>query len=301
MRRFATQLRSQRGYPATALRPVSAAVGDPARTYEESAWRGPPPPFRSMKAVIDKLLTHYEKQGVEPKLAPDRDDKPRAKFVVHPSSVGGCGRSVALSLLDTPKDPPPPYRKPSPPQLARISACGHTSHRRIQAYFFAALKEGIGSVSRVWENVKLKITGVLVVGECDAIVEIAGKYLYLVEIKTITKAQFVELKAAKKQWEWQTRLYMKALGLKGGIILVECRDNCEMKEFYVEWDDEKWEEIRDRINLILKKVRNKKLPLPDTVHCHFCDYKRACDAKGGNPKLVPWKNLTNIRFPDQDP
>jgi CRISPR/Cas system-associated exonuclease Cas4 (RecB family) len=155
---------------------------------------------------------------------------------------------------------------------------GHEAHRRIQGYLFEAWKRKIGGITRVWEDVKLKIPDLVISGELDAVVEMSHKRRFVVEIKTVGKSVWDRLTGPKKEWVWQAAIYAKAIGLTEAYILVECRDNGDMQGFYIKVTPELWSSIEDQaLEVICHTINQELAPVnPEPGECNWCNYKNVC-------------------------
>lgn len=238
------------------------------------------PPRVHLKPIVDKMLTACAREGVRAFLPDARDGEKRATYVIHPSQLGGCQKKAFFSFVHAPKDSRPPD-----PRLQRIFDVGHEGHRRIQGYFFEAWKRGTNGVTRAWEDVKLEIPGFSVRGELDAIIEIMGRHRYLVEIKTASSSQFDKLREPKIEWVWQSHIYMKAVGLQAAVVYVECKNNQEVKEFFLPFDNKVWAQIEESMTTLIYHATDQEIPSEvETSMCRFCDYQGACKGQ----KSVDW-------------
>ena len=121
------------------------------------------------------------------------------------------------------------------PKTLRIFDNGHGVHERLENYLMKAgvLVEKERSVSLTQYHIR---------GRCDGIVQLNGKRGVL-EIKSINAKGFAREvryrhtgrgELPKKEHVVQTMMYIHLLGLHGGVILYECKDTQELKEFYGE-------------------------------------------------------------------
>jgi CRISPR/Cas system-associated exonuclease Cas4 (RecB family) len=241
------------------------------------------PPRVHLKPIIDKTLTACAREGERAFLPEARSGEPRATYCIHPSQAGGCLRKAFFSFVHAPKDP----RAPDP-RLQRIFDVGHEGHRRIQGYLFEAWKRKVGSVTRVWEDVQLKIPELFIIGELDAIVEVGSKHRYVVEIKTASKTSFDSLSSPKKEWDTQSRIYSQAVGIKGSVVYAECKDNQNAKEFWVPYDKKAWRNVEDSCKEMMLCAEKEKVPTSmDKSACRFCDYTRVCKNVGA----INWRRV----------
>lgn len=243
------------------------------RTYEQQAVDTPSGEAPAVIAAIDATLGLCQAERKRAFMPHAREGGPRQKFCVHPSQTAGCPRKVQFVVMNAEEDARPPD-----PRTERIFDIGHESHRRIQGYLFEAWRRGAGGVTRVWEDVKLSIAYLMVSGELDAIVEFHNAVRYVVEIKTAGKAVMERLSGPKTEWVWQAHLYMYAVGLRDAVILVECRDDARMMEFYVPFSESVWSAIEDQILDVLVAIEEERLTeaAPAKGECMWCRYKTVC-------------------------
>jgi len=251
-----------------------------ARNYEVIDPPDEPPPFIALESEIGPALAKCMYEGWKPFRTQPRPQEPRAKFVIHPSSAGGCPRRAVFSTVEAPDDGGAPDSK-----LQRIFDVGHFGHERIQGYLFECWRQG--RFHQVWEDVRLTIPGLHVSGELDAIVATNPHHRYLVEIKTASRKSFDGLAGPKDEWLVQSYLYMAATNLRAAIILVECKDSQRFKEFYLPWDPLIWADIEQRLQNIIYAIEWEELPQGDTDHCYFCPYHNVCE----DESLLDWDTI----------
>lgn len=255
------------------------------RTYEPRSFEVTPSQVMVVP-IIDKTLAKCEGANRRAFVPPSREGGERKKFCVHPSQSSGCRRQVQFIVLNAQRDITPPD-----PRKWRVFDIGHESHRRIQGYLFEAWNLKINGVTRVWEDVKLVYPELLVSGELDAIVQIRN-WRIVIEVKTAGKSVYEGLRAPKKAWVWQAHIYMRAVGLLGAILLVECRDNGMMQEFWVPFDEEIWDEIEGDTIEVLAAIEAEELAQanPDPGDCMWCNYRALCKDTRMQAK-IDWKVL----------
>lgn len=283
-------LKNKAQVPKRGWKRISAGGFDPKgdhRIYEPQE-NASTPKRVYLKPIIDKTLTKCARENVRSFLPAARDGEPRKKFVIHPSQLGGCMRKAFFSFVHAEKD-----EKAPDPRLQRVFDVGHEGHRRIQGYFFEAWKRGF--LSRVWEDIKLKIPELCISGELDSIVQVHDPEDIHVEIKTSKSTVFSRLKKPQETWVWQSHVYMKAVGIRATIILVECKDTQDQKEFWVPFDDNLWKAIKLRCLSLIMNAHDQEVPLDrDLSACRFCDYTRVCDDGAG----IDWDEvMQEVVFP----
>lgn len=186
---------------------------------------------------IDEYLQHRPK------------DK-RPKHCFHPSS-----------LHKSPKELYHHYREGDNNQefdsrILRIFDNGHDVHARIQKYLkdIGLLKHTEVSV----ENAEYEIKG-----HSDGILEIDGVEGVL-EIKSMNSNQFYSCYEPKPEHLIQINIYMFCLGISNGCLLYECKNNQELKEFYIKQDSKILDPILAKIKYVqdcLKKARKPEVEL----------------------------------------
>jgi len=209
----------------------------------------------SIRALIErgvKMNQYY---------APERE-----KYCFHISEFG-CSRAMALSFLGL---------KPKigfTTQL--IFDTGHAIHHMIQNYLTQC---GI----QFRKEVKVKDETGLIKGTADGVFRWNGRD-YVLEIKTIKKDSsqgFENLSKPLEKHVKQINAYMACLNLKQGYILYVCKDNSQLKDFFVEYSEKLWLEMREKVFEIYKLLRNGTLPeVEKSFACQFCFYKDCEDVK----------------------
>ncbi len=232
------------------------------------------PPEIQLVPIINKTLTQCVRDHEPPYKPPSRDGEPRKTYVIHPSSAAGCRRKVFFGVVNARRD-----RVPPDPDMERMFAMGHQAHERIQGYLFEAWKRTIGGMCRAWEDVKLTVPDLGVSGELDSIIEIID-WRYLVEIKTCSDSVYKNTLVPKVDWVWQCHIYMKAVGLKAAILLMECRNNGKMRQFFIPWSDEVWDEIETKTLEVLAAIEAEEVPdkTDDRGECYWCRYTEICQS-----------------------
>jgi len=122
-------------------------------------------------------------------------------------------------------------------------------------------------------------------GRADAIVSIDNE-LYVLEIKSMNSYAFKRLEEPDKAHLKQVQLYMHYFNINKGIILVENKDNQELKEFVVTKDEKILQEISANFISLKKMVDNNTLPPKprfssnDKWKCDYCAYRKTCEENG---------------------
>ena len=259
------------------------------RTFDPISMRLGDPPEVQLVPIVNKTLVQCVRDHESPHRPPPRDSGKRKTFVIHPSQAAGCRRKVFFTVVDAKKDSRPPD-----PDMERIFAMGHQAHERIQGYLFEAWRRSVGGVCRVWEDVKLKVPEIGASGESDSILQIVDWH-YLVEIKTCSDSVYKTTLVPKQDWLWQTHIYMKGLGLRAAILLMECRNNGKMRQFFIPWSDELWAEIEVKTIEVLAAIEAEEVAekTDDRSECYWCRYTEICKS----PKMQSEIDYKRVHLP----
>ena len=289
---YADKIRETHGL-LPAIRPVTALAVKPITPIVEQPFhlplvKGEAPEF-SLISLIDRYL--FSLNGEEPpfnvrvKLGGDR---PQGVF--HPSEIckdGVCHRSLAYELIFAPTS------KTVDARLRRIFDNGHFTHARIQHITEQAVKT-VGGVFK--DEIRLSINSERVAGTTDGGM-IINQWPYLLEIKSMNKKNFTAL--GKSPWDEhydQLNIYMRLSRVHSAIILIECKDNQDQREFFVRYDEKRWK----RIEIITKTVLGNVMAgqLPDRVSAENgclgkdCKFYEIC--KGSQQSWIPDFNALKL-------
>jgi len=212
-------------------------------------------PF-SIRALIEKGLKmslYY---------APERE-----KYCFHISEFG-CPRAMALSFLG--------FEKKIDLKTLLIFDTGKAIHELIQRYLTLC------GIIRFKKEVRVKDKTGLIRGTCDGVFRFNGVD-YVLEIKTMKrggKGGFENLSSPLEHHVQQINAYMACLNLRMGIILYVCKDNSHLKDFQIEYNEEIWNEMRDKAYRIYSDLKRGILPVvKKSFSCISCFYKDCKDVK----------------------
>jgi len=210
-------------------------------------------PEFSLISLIDRYL--FSLNGEEPQFnVKVRLGGPRSQGVFHPSEIckeDACHRAMAYELIFAPAS------KTIDARLRRIFDNGHFTHARIQHVVTEAVKT-VGGLFK--DEIRLPINPERVAGTTDGGM-IVNQWPYLLEIKSMNKKNFVAL--GKAPWEEhydQLNIYMRLSRVKAAIILIECKDNQDQREFFVRYDEKRWMRIENVTKTVLGYVMADQLP-----------------------------------------
>jgi len=140
------------------------------------------------------------------------------------------------------------------PRILRIFDNGHAVHDRLQGYL-----KNAGVLKQI--EVPVESAEYEIQGHTDGIIEINGMEGVL-EIKSMNQNQFYSAYEPKPDHLIQVNVYMYCLGIPRGCLLYECKDNQELKEFYVKQDSSILEPVLEKILYVQECLRENKEPDP---------------------------------------
>lgn len=175
----------------------------------------------------------------------------RATHCFHPSSLHKSENYLFEAYLNGDN------AEQFPSRVLRIFDNGTLVHERLQNY----LKE-IGILKQA--EVPLHNAEYEIKGHADGIIEIAGQEGVL-EIKSINTKGFYSLQEPKTEHILQVNVYMFCLDIPRGVLLYECKDNQELKNFFLKQDE-----------AILKPVLNKIRRVQDRIRKHIGGHRIKC-------------------------
>lgn len=138
-------------------------------------------------------------------------------------------------------------------RVLRIFDNGHDVHRRLQRYLtdIGILKQAEVPV----ENEEYEIRG-----HADGIIGV-NSLIGVLEIKSMNSNQFYSAFEPKDDHLIQANVYMFCLNIPRACLLYECKDNQEMKEFYVKQEMSILNPILEKIKYIQECLRKGTEPI----------------------------------------
>ncbi len=232
-------------------------------------------PKISLQTLIDQYLFTLNKKD-EPKTEISFPwGGTRKRGVVSPSSLckeDVCERMLVYDLLQAPMD------KQVDAKMRRIFDNGHFFHARMQHTIQNAIERVGGKFYR-----EVPVGEAPCKGTTDGGFVLSG-YSYLIELKSMNDSKFKEL--GRSPWpehKSQLNIYQGLSGVHQGIILVENKNNQELREFYTEFDKDDWDRTSKITTKVDQAAKAKKLPLKITekegCQGEWCGYYALC--KGG--------------------
>ena len=98
-----------------------------------------------------------------------------------------------------------------------------------------------------------------IMGHTDGIIKVNG-FEGVLEIKSMNSKQFYSCFEPKPDHLIQINVYMFCLGVPRGCLLYECKDDQELKEFYVKQDPSILNPILEKIQLVQQRLKEGKEP-----------------------------------------
>lgn len=183
---------------------------------------------------------------------------------IYISDAGKCSRAVYFRIKGFAK-------KAMDARILRLLDHGGYTHLRIMGVLFSL---GIVRASEIEIPSKE-----IVSGRADAIVSL-NNHLYVVEIKSINKVAFNKLEEPNPDHLKQLQLYLHYFNLEEGIIIYECKDTQDIKEFTVSYNKEYVDKMLEDFKELRKKINSNIVPaIPRDIEkwrCDYCPYAEEC-------------------------
>jgi hypothetical protein len=199
--------------------------------------------------------------------------KVRSVGCLHPSGIHRCRTRQYYEMMAETE-----FTEELDPELALIFEFGHTVHRIAQE----ALRREYGEKNAPAE-VEVNLDEALVRGAAaDNLVD-RGKFRYIAEYKTMGSA-YETLNKPKDDHIKQNHLYMKGLDVPFVCFLYVHKENSEMKQFPMAFDEDVYEGIlRDKVRPIEAAADRGEPPIADATkyECSECPHGGYCTQKVG--------------------
>ena len=217
-----------------------------------------------LKELIDQFYIDNQKNSEQ------------TKFYI--TDAGKCPRSVFFKLKNAP-------REPLDARLMRIFERGENMHRSI---FNILYRLRMGVVTEIPIPSQEIISG-----RADAILCI-GNENYVLDIKSINSMIFRKMSAPKEENVYQVQLYMHYFNIKKGILLYVDKDQQELKEFFLDYDEALCKSLLDKFYALKDQVEKNVVParLPDyprNWQCNYCQFKDICKMTNGD--TLNWEDF----------
>jgi len=181
------------------------------------------------------------------------------------TDAGKCPRAVFFKFKNAP-------RQAVEPRLMRIFEHGEHIHRHI---FNILYRLRIGCTTEIPIP-----SQEIVSGRADAILCVNNEN-YVLDIKSINSMLFRKLETAKEENIYQVQLYMHFFGIKKAILLYVDKDQQNMKEFYIDYDEALCKGLMDKFYALKSDIEADVIPAkltdyPKNWQCMYCAYKDVC-------------------------
>lgn len=217
-----------------------------------------------LKELIDQFYLENQK------------NKDQTKFYI--TDAGKCPRSVFFKFKNAP-------REPMDARILRIFERGENIHRSI---FNILYRLRLGVVTEIPIPSQEIISG-----RADAILCI-GNENYVLDIKSINSMIFKRMQEPKEENVLQIQLYLHYFNIKKGILLYIDKDQQEMKEFFIDYDEALCKSLLDKFYALKDQVEKNILPArladyPRNWQCSYCQFKDVC--KMANGDALNWEDF----------
>lgn len=124
----------------------------------------------------------------------------------------------------------------------------------------------------------------IVSGRSDAIIS-DGKNLYVLDIKSMHSMIFDKMAEPKEENVDQIQLYLHYFKIPKGILLYVNKNTLALKEFFVEYSQEKALSLLQSLNETKKKIDSGIIPdrafgYPEDWQCRYCQFYEICGTAG---------------------
>jgi len=217
-----------------------------------------------LKELIDQFYLENQK------------NKEQTRFYI--TDAGKCPRAVFFKMKNAP-------REPMEARILRIFEHGENIHRSI---FNILYRLRLGVVTEIPIPSQEIISG-----RADAILCI-GNENYVLDIKSINSMIFRKMTQPKEENVYQIQLYMHFFNIKKAILLYVDKDQQELREFFVNYDEALCKSLLDKFESLKKQVEQGIVPerLPDypsNWQCSYCQFKDIC--KMANGSAISWEDF----------
>jgi len=207
-----------------------------------------------LKELIDKFYLENQK------------NKEQTRFYI--TDAGKCPRAVFFKFKNAP-------REPMDARIMRIFEHGENIHRSI---FNILYRLRIGCVTEIPIPSQEIISG-----RADAILCV-GNENYVLDIKSINSMLFRKMTEPKVDNVYQVQLYMHFFNIKKGILLYIDKDQQEMKEFFLDYDETLCNNLMAKFTALKGQVEQNVLPsrledYPRNWQCSYCPFKDHCKSQ----------------------
>jgi CRISPR/Cas system-associated exonuclease Cas4 (RecB family) len=210
-----------------------------------------------LKELIDKFYIENQR------------NKEQTHFYI--TDAGKCPRAVFFRFKNVP-------RTAVDARIMRIFEHGEHIHRNIFNILYRL---------RIGVTTEIPIPSQEIIsGRADAILCI-GNENYVLDIKSMNSMIFRNLSAPKEENIYQIQLYLHFFNIKKGILLYIDKDQQNMKEFFVDYDETLCKSLLDGFYSLKEQVEKGLVPArladyPRNWQCNYCTFKDVCKKQNGD-------------------
>lgn len=206
-----------------------------------------------LRELIDKFYLDRQK------------DKEQQHFYI--TDAGRCPRAIFFKFKNVP-------REEMDANILRIFEHGDHIHQMIMKPLLS-----IRDIHVVASEVNIPPQE-LISGRADAIIS-DGKDLYVLDIKSMNSMIFRNLTEPKPENVDQIQLYLHYFKLPKGILLYVSKDNQDLKEFVVNYDKVRAQNLINGLSDLKTKINSNIIPsriskYPDDWQCKYCSFREVC-------------------------
>ena len=204
-----------------------------------------------LKELIDQFYLENQK------------NKEQTRFYI--TDAGKCPRAVFFRFKNAP-------REPMEARIMRIFEHGENIHRNIFNILYR-LRLGVTTEIPIPSQE-------IISGRADAILCVNNEN-YVLDIKSMNSMIFRNLTQPKEEDIYQIQLYLHYFNIKKGILLYIDKDQQEIKEFFVEYDEALCKSLLEKFYGLKDLIEQNKIPprLSDyskNWQCNYCQFKDTC-------------------------
>ncbi len=211
--------------------------------------------------IKERIDTFYLKRQYE---------KDKEHFYI--TDAGKCPRAVYFQFKKAPK-------KEIEARILRLLSYGDYTHMRIMSVLFS-----LGLVKSAEIEIPKQE---MINGRADAIISMNNE-LYILEIKSMNRTAFAMLKEPNSDHLKQIQLYLHYFNIPKGILLYECKDTQDIKEFEIRYNKELVSKMLKDFEKLKGEIDSSKIPeIPfelEAWRCDYCPYLEECKKHGGPQK-----------------
>lgn len=198
------------------------------------------------------------------------NQKNREQIKFYITDAGKCPRAVFFKFKDAP-------REPMDARIMRIFERGENIHRSIFNILYRLRLGVVTEISIPSQEI--------VSGRADAILCIESEN-YVLDIKSINSMIFRRMAAPKEENIYQLQLYLHFFNIKKGILLYIDKDQQQMKEFFIDYDEVLCKSLLDKFYTLKDQVEKNVVPVrlvdyPRNWQCSYCAFKDVCKLDDG--------------------